>query len=64
MYNKELVSEIVFLNNLNKRLSVIQRVQEKKVSGHNLKYFLKTYLSKAIDDLQKYIDNSKKETKK
>lgn len=57
-YNKELMNEITFLNNLNEKLSVILKEREGRVSGYNLIYFL-SKLKVAIDNLQKYIDNNK-----
>ena len=46
-----------FLNELKEKLIIEQRKLSGKVSGHNLKNFIEDPLQKAIDDLQKYLDN-------
>jgi len=58
VYNKELMSEIDFLNNLNEKLTILQKERENKISGYNLSYFLED-LQKSIKDLQQYIDDTK-----
>ncbi len=55
-YNKQLVIEMDFLNQLKVKLTIEQIKLAGKPSGYNLQNFIE-YLQKGIDDLQKYVDS-------